>query len=140
MKRNLLFTLSFIPVFLTVTEQILAQPTSSFSLKGKKSPVEPTLITFIELGSVNCIPCRMMQPVMKSIEQKYGSQINVVFYDVGTRGQSRFAQVYGIRVIPTQVFLDKKGKEILRHEGFFPEAEIDKLLQKHGLNAELKPR
>jgi len=140
MKRNLLFTLSLIPLFLTVTEYILAQPTSGFSLKSKKSPVEPALMTFIELGSVNCIPCRMMQPVMKSIEQKYGSQINVVFYDVWTREQSRFAQMYGIRVIPTQVFLDKKGKEILRHEGFFPEAEIDKLLQKHGLNIKLKTK
>ncbi|HNX97437.1 MAG TPA: thioredoxin, partial [Candidatus Aminicenantes bacterium] len=29
------------------------------------------LVTFVELGSVKCIPCKMMQPVMKAIEQEY---------------------------------------------------------------------
>ena len=93
------------------------------------------LVTFVELGSVKCIPCRQMQPVMKAIEDKYGKQVNVVFYDVWKSEQRKYAQDYGIRVIPTQVFLDKDGKEFFRHEGFYPEAEIDKLLQKRGLVA-----
>ena len=89
--------------------------------------------TFIELGSVKCIPCKAMQPVMKSIEQKYAEQIKVVFYDVWKAEQQKYADQYGIKLIPTQVFLDKDGKEFFRHEGFFPEGEIDKLLQKRGL-------
>lgn len=93
------------------------------------------LVTFVELGSVKCIPCRQMQPVMKAVEEKYGKQVNVVFYDVWKDDQREYAEKYGIKVIPTQVFLDKEGKEFFRHEGFFPEAEIDKLLQKRGLNA-----
>ena len=94
----------------------------------KKSP-----ITFVELGSVKCIPCRQMQPVMKAIEKKYGSQVKVVFYDVWKPEQKKYAKQYGIKLIPTQVFLDTAGKEFFRHEGFYPEAEIDKLLQKQGL-------
>jgi len=93
------------------------------------------LVTFVELGSVKCIPCRQMQPVMKAVEEKYGKQVNVVFYDVWKDDQREYAEKYGIKVIPTQVFLDKEGKEFFRHEGFFPEAEIDKLLQKRGLLA-----
>lgn len=90
-----------------------------------------TKITFIELGSVNCIPCKQMQPVMKSIETKYGEQIKVIFYDVWK--DKKPAQQYGIKLIPTQVFLDENGKEILRHEGFFAEEEIDKFLISQGL-------
>lgn len=90
-------------------------------------------ITFVELGSVNCIPCKAMQPIMKSIEEKYGDQVKVVFYDVWQPDQRQYAQQYGIKLIPTQVFLDKEGTEIMRHEGFFPEAEIDAFLQKQGL-------
>jgi len=90
-------------------------------------------ITFVELGSVNCIPCKAMQPVMKAIEEKYGDQIKVVFYDVWQPDQKKYAQQYRIRLIPTQVFLDASDKEIFRHEGFFPEEEIDTLLQSHGL-------
>ena len=90
-------------------------------------------VTFIELGSVNCIPCKMMQPVMKNIEKKYGGQIKVIFYDVWTQEQKPYAEKYGIKLIPTQVFLDKNGKEFHRHEGYYPEAEIDKILQSKGV-------
>ncbi len=89
------------------------------------------IVTFIELGSVNCIPCKKMQPIMKSIEQKYGEQVKVIFYDVNKEPDR--AGEYKIQLIPTQVFLDKNGKEIHRHEGYYPEKEIDKLLQSHGL-------
>ncbi|QOJ27521.1 MAG: thioredoxin family protein [Ignavibacteriales bacterium] len=91
------------------------------------------LVTFIELGSVNCIPCKQMVPVMKSLEKRYGSQIKVIFYDVWTKEQKHYASMYKIRLIPTQVFLDKNGKEFHRHEGFYPEEEIDKILKSKGL-------
>lgn len=90
-------------------------------------------VTFIELGSVNCIPCKKMQPVMKSVEAKYGSQLKVIFYDVWKKDQKKYSEQYGVKLIPTQVFLDENGKEFFRHEGFYPETEIDKLLAKKGL-------
>jgi len=92
-------------------------------------------ITFIELGSVKCIPCRQMQPIMASIEKKYGSQINVLFYDVWEPDQKHFAAQYGVQLIPTQVFLDSQGLELMRHEGYFPEAEIESFLSERGLLA-----
>jgi len=90
-------------------------------------------VTFVELGSVNCIPCKQMQPVMKAIEEKYEDQVQVIFYDVWKENQKKYAQKYGIKLIPTQVFLDENGIEFFRHEGFYPEAEIDKLLKTKGL-------
>ena len=90
-------------------------------------------VTFIELGSVNCIPCKQMQPVMKAIEEKYLEQVNVVFYDVWTEAGRPYAQQYKIRVIPTHVFLDENGKEFFRHEGFFPQVGIEKLLKEKGI-------
>jgi len=107
------------------TEQSQVNETKDSDLKAK--------ITFIELGSVNCIPCKMMQPVMKSIEAKYSGQVKVIFYDVWK--DKRPAEQYGINLIPTQVFLDENGKEILRHEGFFAEEEIDKFLSSQGISA-----
>ena len=73
---------------------------------------ENHLITFIELGSVRCIPCKKMQPVMDAIEKKYGQQIKIIFYDVWKEDQHKYAEQYGIRIIPTQIFIDKDGKEI----------------------------
>ncbi len=90
-------------------------------------------VTFIELGSVNCIPCRMMQPVMKQIEEKYGSQVKVVFHDVWTEKGAPFARVYRIRAIPTQVYFDSDDKEFFRHEGFHPFEEVEKVLKQRGV-------
>ncbi len=101
--------------------------------KTETSGATKTKVTFVELGSVNCIPCKQMQPIMKSIEEKYGDQVKVIFYDVWKDDQKKYAQQYGIKLIPTQVFLDENGKEFFRHEGFYPEAEIDKLLKGKGL-------
>ena len=90
-------------------------------------------VTFIELGSVRCIPCQKMQPVMKSIETKYANQVKVVFHDVWTPDGKPFAEQYGIEAIPTQVFLDENGKEFSRHEGYFPEEELVKVLKTKGV-------
>lgn len=90
-------------------------------------------VTFIELGSVRCIPCKQMQTVMKSIEKNYGNQVKVVFYDVWTPEGKPFGEKYGIEEIPTQVFLDENGKEFLRHVGFFPEEELIKMLKTRGV-------
>ena len=90
-------------------------------------------VTFIELGSVRCIPCQQMQPVMKSIETKYGKDVKVVFHDVWTEAGAPYAKQYGIEAIPTQVFLDETGKEYYRHIGFFPEEELVKILNQKGV-------
>lgn len=109
---------------------------SSFVFAGnKEDKIQNTKhkVTFVELGSVNCIPCKKMQPVMKAIEEKYGNQVKVVFYDVWKEDQKHYADKYKIKLIPTQVFLDENGKEFHRHEGFYPEKEIVAVLGKKGL-------
>lgn len=106
----------------------LSQPSSD-----TRNPVKQYKVTFIELGSVRCIPCRQMQSVMKSIETKYGKEVKIDFYDVWTDAGKPYGVKYGIEAIPTQVFLDESGKEYFRHVGFFPEEELVKVLQQKGV-------
>jgi thioredoxin 1 len=90
------------------------------------------LITFIELGADRCIPCKAMQPIMKEIAETYADRVQVVFYDVWKDPEP--GRKYGVQLIPTQVFVDQKGKEIFRHVGLFPKEEILELLKKHGVH------
>jgi thioredoxin 1 len=118
---------------LSANAQNATQNKKSKPATEQKKPVAKYKVTFIELGSVRCIPCRQMQPIMKSIEEKYCSQVKVIFYDVWTELGKPMADKYNVQAIPTQVFLDANGKEFSRHEGFFPEEELVKVLQTKGV-------
>ena len=69
-------------------------------------------VTFIELGSVRCIPCQQMQPVMKSIEAKYGKEVKVDFHDVWTDAGKPYGVKYGIEAIQPRFFLTKLVRNI----------------------------
>lgn len=60
-------------IFLIVLVMICALPLMLNS--QTETPIikqeQKAKITFIELGSVKCIPCKMMQPVMEEIELTY---------------------------------------------------------------------
>lgn len=90
-------------------------------------------VTFIELGSVRCIPCQQMQPIMDTIRARYPKQVNVVFHDVWTQQGAPFADKFGVSAIPTQVFLDGNGQEYFRHVGFFPLEELLEILRQKGV-------
>jgi len=112
----------------------LAGCTKSESTKAAvPDPAGNALVTFVELGSVGCIPCKMMQPIMREIETTYAGQVEVVFHDVWTEEGKPYIKKYGIRVIPTQVFLDAKGVEYFRHEGFFPKEQLVEVLKLKGV-------
>jgi thioredoxin 1 len=88
--------------------------------------------TMVDLGAKECIPCKMMVPVMEKVEKKYRGKAAVVFIDVWKDKEP--AKRFGIRAIPTQIFFDKEGKEVYRHEGFMGEAEIDRVFKKIGVS------
>ncbi|MCB2213618.1 thioredoxin [bacterium] len=89
------------------------------------------LPTMLELGSEGCKPCEQMKPVMAGLEQDYNGIIRVTFHDV--RKNPDIANEYGIKLIPTQVFLDADGNEFYRHEGFFPREDIEKVFRDMGV-------
>ena len=91
------------------------------------------IVTFVEIGAAKCIPCKAMQPIMKAVAEEYKGQVEVVFHDVWTPKGKADAMKYNIRIIPTQVFLDKNGKEYYRHEGFFPKDDIVRVIKMQGV-------
>ena len=79
-------------------------------------------VTLIDLGARKCIPCQMMEPILKELEIEYQGIAAIVFIDVWKNAAE--GQKYRIRSIPTQIFYDREGKEVYRHEGFLDKASI----------------
>ena len=104
------------------------KPVSAKGATTAKVQVSAPKVTFVELGSVNCIPCKAMKEVMGKLEKKYPQDLRIIFYDVWSDAGRPAGERYGIRSIPTQVFLDSAGVEFFRHEGYFPLEEVEKIL------------
>ncbi len=82
----------------------------------------PKLPKLLDLGSVTCIPCKQMAPILEELKQELAGKIDVEFVDVNR--QPALADKYRIEMIPTQIFLNADGKELFRHVGFYAKDAI----------------
>ncbi|HEY3297214.1 MAG TPA: thioredoxin family protein [Armatimonadota bacterium] len=97
----------------------------------KKTVRAKTLPKLLDLGADKCIPCKMMFPVLDDLKKGYKGRLAVQFIDVWKNPSAK--DKYKIKMIPTQIFYDAKGKEVFRHEGYFPKEDILAEFKKHGI-------
>ena len=88
-------------------------------LKSEK----PVLIDF---WASWCGPCKMMSPVIDSIEEEMGDSVKVCKVNIDE--QQNLAVRYNVMSIPTFVVL-KYGKEVSRSVGVQDKAEITNMLK-----------
>ncbi|MDP2847506.1 MAG: thioredoxin domain-containing protein [Humidesulfovibrio sp.] len=86
------------------------------------------VVTMLDLGAKSCIPCKMMAPILVELEKDYRGKAAVVFIDV--REDNDAARKFGIRAIPTQIFFNRAGQEVSRHEGFMDKKTASDTLNK----------
>jgi thioredoxin 1 len=86
------------------------------------APVTQPLPKLLDLGATKCIPCKKMAPILEELKKEYAGKMAVEFIDVWQNPDA--GTIYGIKLIPTQIFYDATGKELFRHEGFFGREDI----------------
>jgi thioredoxin 1 len=119
-----------IALWLLIGSVLVGGALPSWAEPGMEVPVKG-MVTLVDLGANACIPCRMMAPIMTKLEKDYQGKAAIIFIDVWKdKGP---ADRFGIQAIPTQIFFDKTGKEVLRHLGFMSEKEIVSQLKKMGV-------
>jgi thioredoxin 1 len=106
-----------------VPESAHAQDFSHVPVKG--------MVTLIDLGADQCVPCKMMAPILDKLQKDYKDKAAIVVIDVYRHNDQ--VQRFGIRAIPTQIFFDPNGKEVYRHVGFMSEKAIVEQLTKMGV-------
>ncbi|MFP5222834.1 MAG: thioredoxin family protein [Acidobacteriota bacterium] len=105
---------------------------SCLALAAQAAPIPDVpakdMVTMVDLGAKACIPCKMMMPVMDAVEKEYAGKAAIIFIDVWENPDQ--SKKYGLKSIPTQIFYDRQGKEVFRHEGFFDKKPISEILDK----------
>jgi thioredoxin 1 len=105
-----------------------AVPTDTIVDRQTGEFIGSMLPRMVDLGRGTCIPCKMMEPILKEVTQEYDGRAIIEVIDL--RDDAEAARRYGIRVIPTQIFFDTAGNEVWRHEGFLPkDAIVEKLAE-----------
>jgi thiol:disulfide interchange protein DsbD len=86
--------------------------------QAKKTAKEEKKIILIDFSADWCTPCKqMLATTYKDREVAKGAKRFVPVL-IDADGQSLIARKYKVDALPTAIFLDRKGKELLRSTGF----------------------
>ena len=107
------------------TDSTVASSTSTNPPQTSSPIAASGLPQLIDLGSDSCIPCQMMAPELEALAAEYAGSVDVTIVDVNnTQEGAALARQLGVRVIPTQIFIDPAGNELSRHEGYISKDDM----------------
>ena len=89
---------------------------------------KPALIDFYATW---CGPCKMVAPILEELAEEYGDSICI--YKVDTEAEQELAAVFGIRSIPSLLFIPMSGQPQMA-QGAMPKADLKNLIDKILLN------
>ena len=90
----------------------------SWKFEGDK----PALVDFYASW---CGPCKMLAPIIEELGEEYAGRVDI--YKVDVDEQQELAALFGVRSIPTLLFIPRDGKPQLA-QGAMPRAELRRLI------------
>lgn len=101
----------------------LARPSESSATAAPSSaPSTAARLRLVDVGADRCVPCRAMAPILEELRVQKAEQLEVIFVDAWKNPAAGAS--YGVQIIPTQIFYDREGKELWRHQGFLSKSDI----------------
>ena len=82
-------------------------------------------VVIVDFYATWCGPCKMLAPVLESIDNEMGN-IKVVKVDIDE--SRRLAMNYGIQSVPT-IKIFKDGREVATRVGYQPKETLENIIQ-----------
>ena len=109
-----------------MTEQIIDAPVHVSDETFEATVLKSTLPVIVDFWAPWCGPCRMVAPVLDEVAKEYAGKVIVAKVD--TDQHSQWATKYGVRGIPTMLFV-KGGQVIDQQVGAVPKQVITSKLK-----------
>jgi len=81
-----------------------------------------------------CGPCKMVAPVLEELSKEYEGKINI--YKIDTEAEQELAAAFGIRSIPSLLFIPKEGQPQMAM-GALPKESLKEVIENVLLGAKV---
>ena len=78
-----------------------------------------------------CAPCRMVAPVLEELATEYEGRLRI--YKVNTEKEMELSEIFGIRSIPSFLFIPMEGMPMMQ-PGAFPKKVFKEVIEDRLLN------
>jgi len=93
--------------------------------KNKEWKFEAELPCIIDFYADWCGPCKMVAPILEELSIDYKGKVNI--YKVDTEVEQELAAAFGIRSIPSMLFVPKNGEPQMA-QGALPKHQLEKII------------
>ena len=76
--------------------------------KNTEWKYEGTVPCLIDFYADWCQPCKMVSPILEELQKEYGDKI--IIYKIDTEDQQELAAMFGIKNIPSLLFVPTEGQ------------------------------
>jgi thioredoxin len=90
-----------------LTKETFMQKVFDFE-KNQEWKYEGTLPCVIDFYADWCGPCKMVAPILEELSAEYDGKVNI--YKIDTEAEQELAGAFGIRSIPSILFVPKYGQ------------------------------
>ena len=93
---------------------------------NKEWKFEGELPCLIDFYADWCQPCKMVAPILEELSVEYGEKLNI--YKVDTEAEQELSAVFGIRSIPSLLFVPKDGQPQMA-QGALPKDALENAIK-----------
>lgn len=82
-----------------------------------------------------CGPCKMVAPILEELSEMYEGKLKI--YKVDTEVEQELSSVFGIRSIPSILFIPIGGKQPMMQAGALPKNQLKEIIETELLSTEI---
>ena len=105
--------------------------------QNKEWKFEGELPCLIDFYADWCQPCKMVAPILEELSEEYKGKINI--YKIDTEAERELAGAFGIRSIPSILFVPKDGQPQMS-QGALPKESFKEVIEDVLLSAKTEAK
>lgn len=131
-NRFIIITVFVLPILLYwAMSTFMPQTAEQFKNSNQATAQNQNGAKIIKFYTPMCLDCQKLDMTLNKVMPKYSSQVSLERVDASSSQANIRVMVakYGVKVVPTTIFIDANGKIVKKIEGDIPQAQLEKQIR-----------